>query len=68
MPTYSEIQKFVQRHHDFVPQTTWITHVRVGGSLSTRQAPNTALGGVVASYHARPTSVRPSNRLFGISV
>jgi hypothetical protein len=24
MPTYSEIQKFVQRHHGFVPKTDWI--------------------------------------------
>jgi hypothetical protein len=40
MPTYSEIQKFVQRHHGFVPKTTWITHVKALRGLPTRRAAN----------------------------
>jgi mRNA-degrading endonuclease toxin of MazEF toxin-antitoxin module len=28
MSTYIEIQKFVQRHHGFVPKNGWIAHVR----------------------------------------
>ena len=42
MPTYSEIQKFVQRHHGFIPKPAWINHVKVVWGLSTRQAPNRA--------------------------
>jgi hypothetical protein len=42
MPTYSEIQKFVQRRHGFIPTTTWINHVKVVWGLPTRQAPNRA--------------------------
>lgn len=42
MPTYSEIQKFVQRHHGFVPKTTWIAHVKALRGLPTRR---TARGG-----------------------
>jgi hypothetical protein len=28
MPTGGEIQKFVQRHHGFIPTTGWIAHVK----------------------------------------
>ncbi len=37
MPTYSEIQKFVQRRHGFVPKTTWIAHVKALRGLSMRR-------------------------------
>jgi hypothetical protein len=42
MPTTSEIQKFVQRHHGFIPTTAWINHVKVVWGLGTRQAPSRA--------------------------
>src|SRR2546429_4627105 len=28
MATYAEIQKFVQRHHGFIPKPGWIAHVK----------------------------------------
>jgi hypothetical protein len=28
MATNAEIQKFVQRHHGFIPKTGWIAHVK----------------------------------------
>lgn len=68
MPTYGEIQKFVQRHHGFVPQTAWISCQGCVGSIDTPGGKPRWAGGVVASSHARTTGVRPSNRLFGISV
>jgi hypothetical protein len=45
MPTYSEIQQFVQRHQGFIPKTTWINHVKVVWGLPTRRAPNRARRG-----------------------
>ena len=42
MSTHSEIQKFVQRHHGFIPKPEWINHVKVVWGLPTRQAPNRA--------------------------
>jgi hypothetical protein len=36
MPTYSEIQKFVQRRHGFVPKPAWIAHVKVLRGLPVR--------------------------------
>jgi len=40
MSTYIEIQKFVQRHHGFVPRTSWIAHVKALRGLPTRRAVN----------------------------
>ena len=34
MPIYSEIQKFVQRHHGFLPTTPWIERSRDRSSAS----------------------------------
>jgi hypothetical protein len=42
MPGNNEIQKFVQRHHGFIPTIAWISHVKVVWGLATRQAPNRA--------------------------
>jgi hypothetical protein len=42
MSTYVEIQKFVQRHHGFVPKTSWIAHVKARRGLPTRRAANRA--------------------------
>jgi hypothetical protein len=47
MPTYSEIQKFVQHHHGFVPKTEWIEHVKLVWAYR-RAARPTAPVGVVA--------------------
>ena len=35
MATYVEIQKFVQRHHGFIPKTGWITHVKNAHGMPT---------------------------------
>jgi hypothetical protein len=40
MPTYSEIQKFVQRSHGFVPKTAGIAHVKALRGLPTCRAAN----------------------------
>jgi len=67
MPTYSEIQKFVQRHHGFVPKTGWIAHVKTLRGVSTRRAANRAgRGRRVAPCRQR--SGRPSSKRSDISV
>lgn len=38
--TYLEIQKWVQAHHGFVPETSWIVHVRELNGLPVRSAAN----------------------------
>ena len=39
MATDAEIQKFVQRHHGFIPKTGWIAHVKqVHGIPTLREA------------------------------
>ena len=66
MATSAEIQKFVQRHHGFIPKTGWIAHVKEVHGVPTyvgRSAPVA----IVTSSRARPTSVRRSKRRFGIS-
>ena len=66
MATDFEIQKFVQRHHGFIPKMGWIVHVKeVHGIPTLRGA--TRAGRVVASSRARPKSVRRSKTHFGIS-
>jgi hypothetical protein len=35
MATDAEIQKFVQRHHGFIPKTGWIAHVKTVHGIST---------------------------------
>jgi 23S rRNA (uracil1939-C5)-methyltransferase len=42
MPTYREIQDFVQRHHGFIPKAGWIAHVKVLRGVPTRRAANRA--------------------------
>lgn len=42
MATRVEIQKFVQRHHGFVPKTGWIAHVKALRGLPTRRAASRA--------------------------
>jgi hypothetical protein len=37
MSTDSEIQKFVQQHHGFVPKREWIAHVKEVRGLPTRR-------------------------------
>ena len=38
--TYQEIQKWVQKHHGFVPETCWITHVKDLNGLQSRSTSN----------------------------
>ena len=68
MPTYGEIQKFVQRHHGFVPKTTWINHVKVVWGLPTRQAPNRAGRGrrVVPCPPEKREAIEQALRYFGL--
>lgn len=42
MATYVEIQKFVQRHHGFVPKPGWIAHVKALRGLRARRPANRA--------------------------
>ena len=63
MATYAEIQKFVQRHHGFIPKTGWIAHVKEVHGVPTRRGGSIV---IVTSSRARPKSVRRSKRRFGI--
>ena len=40
MATDAEIQKFVQRHHGFIPKTAWIAHVKGVHGLPTLRGAN----------------------------
>jgi hypothetical protein len=42
MATDAQIQKFVQRHHGFVPKTGWIAHVKEVHGIPTLRAANRA--------------------------
>jgi hypothetical protein len=66
MATDTEIQKFVQRHHSFIPKTGWILHVKERHGIPTLRG-RTGPVAIVTSSHARPKSVRRSKRRFGIS-
>jgi hypothetical protein len=66
MATDTQIQKFVQRHHGFIPKTGWITHVKEVHGIATLRV-RTGPGAIATSRRARPKSGRPSKRLSGIS-
>ncbi len=68
MPTYSEIQKFVQRRHGFVPKTGWIAHVKTLRGVSTRRAANRAgRGRRVAPYPPeKREAIEQALRHFGL--
>ena len=42
MATDAEIQKFVQRHHGFIPKTGWIAHVKEVHGIPTLREANRA--------------------------
>jgi hypothetical protein len=69
MPTYSEIQKFVQHHHGFVPRTAWIEHVKVVWGLPTRRAANRAGRGrrVVPCPPEKREAIEQALRHFGLT-
>ena len=68
MSTHSEIQKFVQRHHGFIPKPEWINHVKVVWGLPTRQAPNRAGRGrrVVPLPPEKREAIEEALRHFGL--
>ena len=43
MDTDAEIQKFVQRHHGFIPKTGWLTHVKEVHGIPTLRGASRAL-------------------------
>jgi hypothetical protein len=45
MATDPEIQKFVQRHHGFIPKAGWIAHVKEAHGISTLRGANLARRG-----------------------
>ena len=49
MSKYDEIRKFVQRHHGFVPKTSWIAHVEEIRDLASALA----AFGILSSGKAR---------------
>ena len=69
MPTYSEIQKFVQHHHGFVPTTAWIEHVKVVWGLPTRRVANRAGRGrrVVPCPPEKREAIEQALRHFGLT-
>jgi hypothetical protein len=66
--TYSEIQKFVQRHHGFVPPPSWIAHVKALSGLATRHAANRAGRGrrVVPVPAEKREAIKEALRHFGL--
>jgi len=68
MPTYSEIQKFVQRRHGFVPKTAWIAHVKILRNIPTRGAANRAGRGrrVVPCPPEKREAIEEALRHFGL--
>ena len=42
MATDTEIKKFVQQHHGFIPKTGWIAHVKEVHRIPTLRAANRA--------------------------
>lgn len=68
MPTSSEIQKYVQRHHGFIPDATWINHVKVAWGLPTRRATNRAGRGrrVVPVPADKREAIEQALRHFGL--
>jgi hypothetical protein len=67
-PTYSEIQKFVQRQHGFVPRPSWIAHVKVLRGLPTRRQANRAGRGrrVVPCPPEKREAIEQALRHFGL--
>ena len=66
MSTHGKIQKFVQRHHGFIPKPEWINHVKVVWGLPTRRASNRA-GRGRRVVPLPPEKREGSNRPFGSS-
>ncbi len=57
MATDTEIQKFVQHHHGFIPKMGRIVHVKEVRGIPTLRGANRAIA-LVTSSRARPKSVR----------
>ena len=68
MSTHGKIQKFVQRHHGFIPKPEWINHVKVVWGLPTRRASNRAGRGrrVVPLPPEKREAIEQALRHFGL--
>ena len=68
MSTYREIQDFVQRHHGFIPKTSWIAHVKTLRGSPTRRAANRAGRGrrVVPCPPEKREAIEQALRHFGL--
>jgi hypothetical protein len=68
MSTYREIQAFVQRHHGFIPKTSWIAHVKTLHGSPTRRAANRAGQGrrVVPRPPEKREAIERALRHFGL--
>jgi hypothetical protein len=55
MATNAEIQKFVQRHHGFIPKMGWIAHVKEVHGIAT-------LGGADRARHDRGVEPCPPEK------
>jgi hypothetical protein len=67
-PTYTEIQKFVQRRNGFVPTLGWIAHVKALSGLPTRRAIHRAGRGrrVVPCPAEKREAIEQALRHFGL--
>ena len=63
-----EIQKFVQRHHRFIPKTGWIAHVKeVHGITTLRGANRTRRGrGIEPCPPEKREAIEEALRHFGM--
>ena len=66
MVTDEAIQKFVQRHHGFIPKTGWLTHVKEVHGIPTLRGASRALRARDVG-RARLRSAKRSKRRSGIS-
>lgn len=69
MPTYSAIQKVVQRRHGFIPEPAWIDHVKFVWGLPTLRAANRAGKGrrVVPCPPDKREAIEEALRHFGLT-
>jgi hypothetical protein len=68
MATNTEIQKFVQRHHGFIPKTGWIAHVKeIHGIPTLREASRARRGRAIEPCPAeKREAIEEALRHFGV--
>ena len=66
MATNTEIQKFVQRHHGFIPKTGWIAHVKKIHGIPTLREANRARRSRAIEPAEKREAIEEALRHFGV--